>query len=49
MGIEISDRDEPDWHTAKTIQDKVLDVIMEAGIKLNFDRDIEESESPSLG
>ncbi len=49
MGIEVSDRDEPDWYTAKTIQDKVLDVIMESGIKLNFDRDLEESESPSLG
>lgn len=43
MSIEVSDRDEPDWDTAKTIQDNVLDVIMESGIKLNFDRDFEEN------
>ena len=48
MGIEVSDRDEPDWDTAKTIQDKVLDVIMESGIKLNFNNTIEEDNSTEM-
>lgn len=49
IGIEVNDRDEPDWYTAKTIQDKVLDVIMESGIKLKFDSNIEEDNGIEMG
>lgn len=49
IGIEVNDRDEPDWYTAKTIQDKVLDVIMESGIKLKFDSNIEEDNEIKMG
>lgn len=45
IGIEVNDREEPDWYTAKDIQDKVLDVILEAGIKLKFNNDIEENNT----
>lgn len=49
IGIEVNDRDEPDWYTAKTIQDKVLDLIMESGIKLKFDNPIEEDNETEMG
>lgn len=49
IGIEVEDRDEPDWYTAKSIQDKVLDVIMESGIKLKFDNSIEEENETEMG
>ncbi len=49
IGIEVNDREEPDWYTAKEIQDKVLDVIMESGIKLKFDNDIEENNGVEMG
>lgn len=49
IGIEVNDREEPDWYTAKNIQDKVLDVIMESGIKLKFDNDIEVNNCAEMG
>lgn len=49
IGIEVNDRENPDWDTALRIQDRVLDVIMESGIKLNFDNDIEEDNGTEMG
>lgn len=49
LGIEVDDREEPDWCTAKNIQDKVLDLIMESGIKLKFNNDIEENNCAEMG
>lgn len=48
IGIEVNDKEEPDWYTAKEIQDKVLDVIMETGIKLKFNNDIEENNDTQI-
>lgn len=49
IGIEVNDREEPDWFTAKSIQDKVLDVIMESGIKLNLDNGIDDNYNSEMG
>lgn len=49
IGIEVNDREEPDWCSAKEIQAKVLDVIMESGIRLKIDNDIEEDNTTEMG
>ncbi len=49
IGIEVNDREEPDWCSTKEIQAKVLDVIMESGIRLKIDNDIEEDNTTEMG
>lgn len=44
FGIKIvGDRDEPDWHTAKQIQDKIIEILTEAGVEFKF-----ENEEPDI-
>lgn len=35
FGIRTED-DQPDWYTVKAVQDKLLDVLQEAGVNFNF-------------
>ena len=36
FGIEVEERDEPDWYIAKQIQDKIIELLIESGIKFKF-------------
>lgn len=36
LGIEVENKDEPDWATAKGIQDKILDILIGTGVKFKF-------------
>lgn len=40
LGIELENRDEIDWYTAKGIQDKIIDVFIEAGINIKTHSDL---------
>lgn len=49
IGIEVKDREEPDWDTALRVQDQILNLIVESGISLNFDNTIEEDNETEMG
>lgn len=49
IGIEVNDREEPDWDTALRVQDQILNLIVESGISLNFDNTIEEDNETEMG